>query len=63
MSNADMNETARRRAMDNDDPAVPELLLMDALCLHQRLIEERPEGCGLVESDNTVVSLDFLQGT
>ena len=49
--------------MDNDNPPVSELLLMNSLSIHQCLGEESAKGYGLVESNDAIVCLDLFQRT
>ena len=46
--------------MHNDNTPMSEPILMNGLSIHQCLVQECPQHCSLVESNNTIISLDLL---
>lgn len=47
--------------MYNHDTTVSQLFLMNSLSIDESLVEESAEGGSLVETNDAIIGLDFLQ--
>ena len=49
--------------MYNYDPSMPQLFLVDSLCIDKVLAKKGPHRCRLIEADDTIVCTNLLERT